>query len=147
MRQELTVATVMERESNVTQRRAFLTIILLVVAGLMIASCTRRLVGSPIEEDHLLKIAIRETTRADIFRLFGTPYRIEVKDGQEILTYLYGREENWSVLVYSEIRERADILTIYIDRNGLVSDYAFAKGIATPEMYLRNRPVVISPQY
>lgn len=149
MRQEVTVPTVAEPGGRAGQQRAFLTItiLFLFIAGLMVAGCARRLVGTPIKEEHIPKIALGVTTRTEIFRLFGTPYRIDSKDNQEILTFLYGREAHWSALVYSETREKADILTIYIDRNGLVSEYAFSKGIATPEIYLRNRPVMMNPQY
>jgi len=106
----------------------------------MIVGCGSRLVGAPIREENIPKIAIGQTTRAEIFRWFGTPYSTESRGDQEILTYLYGREFTWTAVLYTETRQSADILTIYIDRNDTVSNYLFDKGVATPDIY--KRPVL-----
>jgi outer membrane protein assembly factor BamE (lipoprotein component of BamABCDE complex) len=101
----------------------------------MIVGCARRLVGSPIREENIPKIVIGKTTRGEILRLFGSPYRSESKDDKEILTYLYGREMRGTLILYTEIRQEADILTVYFDRSGVVSDYSYSKGVATPDLY------------
>jgi outer membrane protein assembly factor BamE (lipoprotein component of BamABCDE complex) len=101
----------------------------------MAVSCARRLVGSPIKEENIPKIAVGKTTRAEILRLFGSPYRVESSENKEIMTYLYGQELRGTVILYTEIRQEADILTVYIDRSGIVSDYSFSKGVAAPDLY------------
>ena len=117
---------------------------MLLLAGLILVGCARRLVGAPIREENIPKIAIGETTRAEIFKLFGTPYSIESKGDQEILTYLHGRESITYYGLYVETQQGADILTIYIDHKGTVSNYVFDKGVATPDIY--KRPV-LGPRY
>jgi len=62
---------------------------------------------------------------------------------QEVLTYLYGRQSNWTILLYSESRQSADILTVYLDRNGIVSNYAFSKEVTVPERYFPTRPLSV----
>ena len=115
--------------------RSTLCAVVLMVLCLMAVACTRHLVGSPIREENIPKIAIGKTTRADVFRLFGSPYRIESAGDKEILTYVYGEEMSGSIVIYTERRQRADLLTVYIDRAGVVSDYSFSKEAAIPDFY------------
>jgi hypothetical protein len=98
-------------------------------------SCARRLVGSPIREENIPKIVAGKTTRTEVLRLFGSPYQVESKGDRDILTYLYGQELRGTIILYTEIRQEADILTIFIDRSGIVSDYSFSKGVAAPDLY------------
>jgi hypothetical protein len=97
-------------------------------------------VGSPIREENIPKIAVGKTTRAEVLRLFGSPYRIESPGDREILTYVYGEEMVGSIGIYTERRQRADVLTVYLDRAGIVSDHSFSKGVAIPDFY--NQPVI-----
>jgi len=92
-------------------------------------------VGSPIREENVSKIVIGKTTRTDVLQWFGSPYRIESAGDKEILTYVYGEETIGSIGIYTERRQRADVLTIYIDRAGVVSDYSFSKEAAIPDFY------------
>jgi hypothetical protein len=116
--------------------RSTLCAFVLMVLCLMAVACARHLVGSPIREENIPKIAIGKTTRADVLRLFGSPYyRIESARGSEILTYVYGEELVGSIGIYTERRQRADVLTVYIDRAGVVSDYSFSKEAAIPDFY------------
>ena len=119
------------------RKRNLLTLTILLVAGLLIVGCARRLVGTPIKEENIPKIAIGETKREDIFRWFGTPYSLESKDNQEILTYLHGKELIWTAGLYTETQQSADILTVFIDEKGAVANYVFSKGVSTPEIYKR----------
>jgi outer membrane protein assembly factor BamE (lipoprotein component of BamABCDE complex) len=115
--------------------RLTLCAVVLMVLCLMVVACSRHLVGSPIREENIPKIASGKTTRADVLRLFGSPYRIESAGDKEILTYVYGEEMVGSIGIYTERRQRADVLTVYIDRAGVVSDYSFSKEAAIPDFY------------
>ena len=126
------------------RRRALFILGIVLLASLTMPACVRRLVGEPIREENIPKIAIGKTKRDEIFKLFGTPYRVESRGDEEILTYLHGRESTWSVGLYSEIEQKADILTIYMDQKGTVSNYTFDKGVATPDIY--KRPI-LGPGY
>ena len=98
----------------------------------MAGCAARHLTGSPIKEEGIRNIVIGKTTRADILNWFGPPYRIESKDDGEILTYFYGKQSNWTIVLYSESRQSADILNVYLNKNGIVSNYAFSEGVAIP---------------
>lgn len=115
--------------------RSTLCAVVLMVLCLLAVACARHLVGSPIREENIPKIAIGKSTRAEVFRLFGSPYRIESAGDKEILTYVYGEEIVGSIGIYTERRQRADVLTVYIDRAGIVSDYSFSKEAAIPDFY------------
>ena len=117
---------------------SWLTILLLI--GLFMVGCGRRLVGQPINEDNIPKIAVGKTTREEILKLFGTPYQIEARGDQQVLTYLYGTTSSWTVIVYTETQDKADILTIFIDQKGIVSNYVFSKGVSSPDIYRRPGP-------
>ena len=114
-------------------RKSFVVVILLLVA-LTTVSCARRLVGSPIREENIPKIIVGKTTRTEILRLFGSPYQVDSKDDKEVLIFLYGHEWQATFILYTERRQEADILIVYIDRAGVVSDYAFSKDVASPEL-------------
>ncbi len=120
------------------------TSIFLLATGLMLTGCSRQLVGQPIREDLIPKIAVGKTTRAEVLTLFGSPYRIETHGETETLTYLYGTESVWTVGLYTEVQRSADILTISLDRNGVVSAVGFSKGVSTPDFY---RPRVPGAPY
>jgi len=105
------------------------------VLCLLTVACTRHLVGSPVREENIPKIVIGKTTRANVLQLFGSPYRIESAGDKEILTYVYGEEIVGSIGIYTERRQRADVLIVYIDRAGVVSDYSFSKETAIPDFY------------
>jgi outer membrane protein assembly factor BamE (lipoprotein component of BamABCDE complex) len=109
----------------------------MLLIGLLMVGCGRRLVGQPINEENVPKIAVGKTTREEILKLFGTPYQIEVIEDQKVMTYLYGTTFTWTVVLYTETEDKADILTIFIDQKGIVSDYVFSKGVSSPDIYRR----------
>ncbi len=124
--------------SEPRMRQLFLFILSgLLLASLIMGGCGRRLVGAPIDEENISKIAVGKTTREEVLELFGSPYRIETKGDEEILTYLYGSNFFWTVILYTESKDSADILTVFIDQKGIVSNYTFSKGVATPDIYRR----------
>lgn len=144
MRQEMALPLLALPRSNVMQRQALFMVPVLVVAGWIMAGCAaRHLVGSPIKEEGVHKIVAGKTTRAEILSLFGPPYRVESKNDQEVLTYFYGKQSNWTILLYSESRHSADILNVYLNQNGIVSNYAFSEGVAMPERDFLTRPLAL----
>ena len=144
MRQETTLTFVTAARGKNIRLKALFTATTLFLMGWIMAGCAaRHLTGSPIKEEGISKIVIGKTTRAEILSWFGPPYRTESKDGQETLTYFYGRQSNWSILLYSESRQSADILNVYLNQNGIVSNYAFSEGVAIPEGHFPIRPVVL----
>lgn len=44
------------------------------------------------------------------------------------------REFIWTAGLYTENRTQADILTVFIDKGGVVSNYAYSKGASAPEL-------------
>lgn len=116
------------------RQRALFTITILIIVSVLTTACARRLVGRPIEEDNIPKITVGKTTREEIFALFGSPFRMEAKPDYDILTYLHGRDFVWTAGLYTESQSQADILTVFIDKRGVVSNYAFTKGASTPEL-------------
>jgi len=106
-----------------------------VLVAMAANGCARRLVGTPIKEDDVPKLAIGRTTKTEVLSVFGAPYSIEARGDQEILTYVHGSEFAWTIGIYSENRRTVDLLTIFLDRNGLVSNYAFSKGVSAPDLY------------
>ena len=129
-------------------RRGTLSLLTILVAALITGGCgSRYLVGSPIARENIPKIVMGQTTRADVFRLFGTPFDVESKADQETLRYLYGKESFWTVGFYSERAEKADVLTVYIDPSGIVSGYAFSEDVAIPESYKRRERFPRPPPY
>lgn len=115
--------------------RIVLACSLALLATVATTGCARRLVGSPINEDDIPKLAAGKTTKTEVLKLFGAPYSIEARGDQEVLTYVHGTEFAWTVVVYSENRRAVDMLTIFVDRNGIVSNYAFSKGVSAPDLY------------
>jgi hypothetical protein len=69
--------------------------------------------------------------------LFGSPYQIESQGDRQVLTYLYGKQFHWAVVLYSEERNTADVLKIFLDKEGVVRDYSFSKGVSAPDLYKR----------
>jgi hypothetical protein len=144
MRQGTAIALVLSPRENVMRRRAVSIVPIVLIAGWVIAGCAaRHLVGSPIDEENVHKIVAGKTTRAEILSLFGPPYRVESKGDHEVLTYFYGKQSNWTILLYSESRHSADILNVYLNRNGIVSNYAFSEGVAMPERDFPTRPLAL----
>lgn len=131
------------REKAMRQQTLFMVPIFLVAGWTMAGCAARHLVGSPIKEEGIHKIVAGKTTRAEILSLFGPPYRVESKGDQEILTYFYGKQSNWTILLYSESRHSADILNVYLNQNGIVSNYAFSEGVAMPERDFPTRPLAL----
>lgn len=85
-----------------------------VLVAMAANGCARRLVGTPIKEDDVPKLAIGRTTKTEVLSVFGAPYSIEARGDQEILTYVHGSEFAWTIGIYSENRRTVDLLTIFL---------------------------------
>lgn len=133
MRQGMTAPFPAMLEGKTTRHHFVATAAILFLAGWIMAGCgARHLTGSPIKEEGMRNIVIGKTTRADILNWFGPPYHIESKEDGETLTYFYGKQSSWTIVLYSESRQSADILDVYLNKNGIVSHYAFSEGAAIP---------------
>ena len=133
MWQETAIPLVLSPREKVMRRHTLLMVPIFFIAGWIMAGCgARHLTGSPIKEEGIRNIVIGKTTRADILNWFGPPYHIESKEDGETLTYFYGKQSNWTIVLYSESRQSADILNVYLNKNGIVSHYAFSEGAAIP---------------
>lgn len=76
-------------------------------------------VGTPFATHEVGRIQVGATTRAQVERQFGTPWRTGREDGDE--TWTYGR------YVYALLAPaRTADLTIRFDRNGVVRSYTFS---------------------
>lgn len=117
--------------------------LLCVIATIMLCmgavACTRSIVGSPIHSEFLSEVESGKTTKAEVLRLFGSPYRIEIVENREILTYVYGKDTAMWYLFYTQRNQEADVLTFFIDDAGVVSNYSFSKGVAMPDFYKQPR--------
>ncbi|MGH7381629.1 MAG: hypothetical protein ACREKR_05285 [Candidatus Methylomirabilales bacterium] len=144
MQQETTRHFVTASRGKIIPQQALCTATTLFLTGWIMAGCAaRHLVGSPIKEEGIHKIVAGKTTRAEILSVFGPPYRVESKGDQEVLTYFYGKQSHWTILLYSESRQSADILNVYLNQNGIVSNYAFSEGVAMPERDFPTRPLAL----
>ena len=75
-------------------------------------------IGNDFPVEPVEKIQIGTTTRADVRRMFGEPWRIGIEDGKRTFTYaLY----YYSVFGAEQTRD----LVVRFDRNGVVSSYTF----------------------
>jgi len=144
MRQETAIPLVLSPREKAMRRQALFMVPIFLLAAWIMAGCgARHLTGSPIKEEGIHKIVVGKTTRAEILSVFGPPYRVESKGDQEILTYFYGKQSNWTIVLYSESRHSADILNVYLNQNGIVSNYAFSEGVAMPERDFPTRPLTL----
>ena len=144
MWQETAIPPVLSPRDKLMRRQALLMAPIFLAATWITTGCAaRHLVGSPIKEEGIHKIVAGKTTRAEILSLFGPPYRVESTGDHEVLTYFYGKQSNWTILLYSESRHSADILNVYINQNGIVSNYAFSEGVAVPERDFPMRPLAL----
>ena len=109
-------------------KRKIILVVFLVIGFAQFGCAWRTVKGTPIKEANILKVEAGKTTRTQIFELFGTPFKTDYKAGKEILTYLYVTNFFATGGIYTETREKADILVFHIEENGVVSNYSFSKG-------------------
>lgn len=86
------------------------------LAGLGLAGCMS--VGQDFEVSAVRRIEIGQTTRNDVRRMLGDPWRTGVDDGQKTWTYGHYR---YSLFGPSDSRD----LVIRFDEQGIVRSYTF----------------------
>lgn len=99
-----------------TTKQTFGIGVLLVVLSLGVLGCVT--VGREFSADAVSEIRIGETTREDVRRLFGEPWRTGIEDGKRTWTYAYYRHA-W----FGKTSTRDLILRF--DENGVVVSYTF----------------------
>ncbi len=75
-------------------------------------------VGWTFPTQKVSSLAIGTTTREQVRRTFGEPYRVGIEDGQPTWTYLHYR---YSALGPTRTRD----LVVRFDKGGVVSSYTF----------------------
>lgn len=86
------------------------------LVALALAACLT--VGRDFPVDKIGEIAIGKTTRDEIHRLFGGPWRTGIEDGRR--TWTYGRYR-YKLFGTTETRD----LVVRFDTNGVVASYTF----------------------
>ncbi|MEW6594126.1 MAG: outer membrane protein assembly factor BamE [Thermodesulfobacteriota bacterium] len=87
------------------------------VALLLLSACAQ--VGKPFPEQNVLAIKKGVTTKEEVRRLFGEPWRTGYEDGQQ--TWTYG---NYKYTVLGQ-KENAD-LVIRFNEKDIVSSYSYS---------------------
>ncbi len=96
-------------------------LVVLLTLSTMVVSCMS--IGRPFPKESVRAITIGTTTREDVRKMFGKPYRTGLEDGQETWTYFYGKKQ---ILEKSEATD----LVVRFEDNGTVRSYSFS---TTPE--------------
>jgi outer membrane protein assembly factor BamE (lipoprotein component of BamABCDE complex) len=105
--------------------------------------CTigRVYIGSEIRSDPKEKIQIGLTTKSRILEIFGPPDRIAQQYDGDIFIYAYLRKNsskfvleepyltNWKLFTYTRIQEKKDQLVILFDKEGVVKNYGYQRGV------------------
>ena len=116
---------------------------LLVLAMTLTWGCSigRTYIGSEIRSDPREKIQIGLTNKSDILSIFGPPERITSQFDGDIFVYAYYRKNsskfvieepyftNLTIFSYARIQEKKDHLVILFDKDGVVKNYAYQRGI------------------
>jgi len=101
----------MKLSGNIWARVAFLF-----VASAVMFSCAT--VGRDFPTEEVAKIQIGKTTKADINRMFGPPWRTGIEDGDRTWTYGYYRYRLFGGSVTRD-------LVVRFDERGRVISYSF----------------------
>jgi outer membrane protein assembly factor BamE (lipoprotein component of BamABCDE complex) len=114
-----------------------------VLAMILTWGCTigRTYIGSEIRSDPREKIQIGLTNKSDVLSLFGPPERITSQFDGDIFVYAYYRKNsskfvieepyftNLTIFSYTRIQEKKDQLVILFDKEGVVKNYGYQRGI------------------
>jgi len=120
--------------------KAFLLSILL-AALTYGCSIGRVYIGSEIRHDPKEKIHIGSTSKSDILDIYGPPVRVQRQFDGDIFIYAYLRKNsskfaieepyftNWTIFSYTRIQEKKDSLVILFDKEGVVKNYGYQRGV------------------
>jgi outer membrane protein assembly factor BamE (lipoprotein component of BamABCDE complex) len=120
--------------------RILLCLAVTLISCMVTVGCVRSIVGSPIHSEFISRVEAGKTTKTEVLRLFGSPYQIESSGDREIFTYIYGKTTVIWYILYTQQNQEADVLTFFIDKAGVVSNYSFSKDAAIPDFYRQPRP-------
>jgi len=98
------------------KKRNFVISFMFVILLFVVASCAT--VGREFSVDAVTQIRLGETTKEDISKMLGHPWRIGLDDGNRTWTYGY-----YKYKLFGETTTRD--LVIKFDSNGVVSSYTF----------------------
>ena len=100
----------------ISKKDIFITSLMFVILLFTFASCAT--VGHKFPVETINQIQLGETTKEDINKIFGSPWRIGLEDGKR--TWAYGF---YKYRLFGESTTRD--LVIRFDSNGIVSSYTF----------------------
>ena len=100
----------------ISNKGILITTLVIVILLITIASCAT--VGRKFPVEAINNIQLEETTKEDINKIFGSPWRIGLEDGKRTWTYGY-----YKYRLFGESTTRD--LVIKFDSNGVVSSYIF----------------------
>ena len=104
-------------------------------------SIGRVYIGSEIRHDPKEKVYIGSTTKSDILDIYGPPVRVQRQFDGDIFIYAYLRKNsskfaieepyftNWTIFSYTRIQEKKDSLVILFDKEGVVKNYGYQRGV------------------
>ncbi|MEW5801225.1 MAG: outer membrane protein assembly factor BamE [bacterium] len=94
----------------------FLVLAFAMVMSMVMSGCVT--IGREFPVDAVTRIQMGKTTRTEIDRLFGTPWRTGIDDGMRTWTYAHYR---YSIFGDSRTRD----LVVRFDEKGIVASYTF----------------------
>lgn len=132
------------------ERRSYSRILALtVLLGISVCSCRigRVYIGSEIKENPKERIVAGATTKSEILRIFGPPYRVQKQYDGDIFVYDYVRKNssrltlkepvftNITFFEFKRIQEKKDSLVILFDKDGVVKSYGYYRGTTGLKSY------------
>ncbi len=118
-----------------------LTLLVLTMTLTWGCSIGRTYIGSEIRSDPGEKIQIGLTNKSDVLSVFGPPERITSQFDGDIFVYAYYRKNsskfvieepyftNLTIFSYTRVQEKRDHLVILFDKEGIVKNYGYQRGI------------------
>jgi len=125
------------------ERRSYSRILALMVLSIItVCSCRigRVYIGSEIKDDPRERVVIGATTKSEILKIFGPPYRVQKQYDGDIFVYDYFRKNstrltleepvftNITFFEFKRIQQKRDSLVILCDKDGVVKSYGYPRG-------------------
>lgn len=125
------------------ERRSYSRILALMVLSIItVCSCRigRVYIGSEIKDDPRERVVIGATTKSEILKIFGPPYRVQKQYDGDIFVYDYFRKNSTTLTLeepvftnitffeFKRIQQKKDSLVILFDKDGVVKSYGYHRG-------------------
>lgn len=125
------------------ERRSYSRILALMALSIItVCSCRigRVYIGSEIKDDPRERVVIGATTKSEILKIFGPPYRVQKQYDGDIFVYDYFRKNstrltleepvftNITFFEFKRIQQKKDSLVILFDKDGVVKSYGYHRG-------------------